>query len=94
MLLMFQLVHLDVIKALKKSEVHYEFGEHPMRSPINEKPFIYLLWCKHLLKRDVLSVPKFTANLYCILICGILKQMQYMFAVNFETLNTYFLSQM
>ena len=39
----------------------------------------------------ILSVPKFTANLYCICfskICGILKQMQYRFAVNFGTLST------
>ena len=38
----------------------------------------------------VLSVPKFNANLYCIclsiLICGILKQMYYRFAVIFGTL--------
>ena len=41
----------------------------------------------------ILSVPKFTANLYCICLSitkSILKQVQYRFAVNFGTLCTIF----
>ena len=45
-----------------------------------------------ILDNNLLSVPKFTENLYCICLSipqSIFKQMQYRFAVNFGTFSRY-----
>ena len=55
----------------------------------NSEKNVLFVFAPGLSKCLILSIPKFTANLYCICICSILKQMQYRFVVNFGTHSTF-----